>query len=314
MVKLTRHTIQTPYLVGPIHCYSGIFDGDLVLFDTGPPTGEARKYLQDHFNLDDLKHVVVTHCHIDHFGQAAWLEQNSDAVIYLPFRDALRMKEQERWKREMYKLLFDYGFDQQYLDNLKEYLSRGSRFSQPKEFKVVEDDLPARLGITVLACPGHSQSDLVYACEDWVVTGDTLLKGVFQSPLLDVDLLSGGRFTNYQAYCSSIVTLAGLKGKRIMQAHRQDIKDINETILFYVSKLLKRVEQLHPYIDEENMMVLIDKLLGGRMQDAMHIFLKCSEIIFMKDFIQQPDLLCHSLMETGLYPRVTDLFEKAVPR
>ncbi len=314
MVKLTRHTIQTPYLVGPIHCYSGVFDGDLVLFDTGPPTGEARRYLQNHFNLDDLKHVVVTHCHIDHFGQASWLEQNSDAVIYLPFRDALRMREQDKWKREMQKLLIYYGFDLQYLDNLEEYLNRGTRFSHPEKFKVVENDLPARLGIKVLECPGHSQSDLVYLFDDWAVTGDTLLKGVFQSPLLDVDLLSGGRFTNYQAYCSSIVTLAGLKDKRIMQAHRQDIKNSNETILFYVSKLLKRVEQLHPYIDEENMMELIDKLLGGRMQDVMHIFLKCSEIIFMKDFLHQPDLLRHSLVETGLYPRVTELFEKAVLR
>lgn len=314
MVELTRHTIQTPYLVGPIHCYSGVFAGDLVLFDTGPPTGEARRYLQDNFNLDDLKHVVITHCHIDHFGQASWLEQHSDAVIYLPLRDALRIKGHGRWQKEMHTLLIDYGFDQQYLDNLKEYLSRGARFSQPKEFKVVEDDLPAKLGIEVLACPGHSQSDLVYAFEDWAVTGDTLLKGVFQSPLLDVDLLSGGRFKNYQAYCSSMVTLAGLKGKRIMQAHRQDIKDSNETILFYVSKLLKRVEQLHPYKDEENMMVLIDKLLNGRMQDAMHIFLKCSEIVFMKDFLQQPELLRDSLVETGLYPHVTDLFEKAIPR
>ena len=55
----------------------------------------------------------------------------------------------------------------------------------PENYLVAEHDLPERLGIEVLACPGHSQSDLVYAGADWAVTGDTLLKGIFQSPLLD---------------------------------------------------------------------------------------------------------------------------------
>ena len=82
----------------------------------------------------------------------------------------------------------------------------------PSSFLVAENDLPERLGIEVLACPGHSQSDLVYVGEDWAVTGDTLLRGVFQSPLLDVDLETGGRFKNYEAYCSTIVKLAGLNG------------------------------------------------------------------------------------------------------
>lgn len=313
-MELTRHTISTPYLVGSIHCYTGIFDGELVLFDTGPPTNEARRYLQDHLDLGDLRHVIITHCHIDHFGQAAWLEQNCDAVIYLPFRDSLKINGQKKWLVEMQRLLVDFGFDQKYLDALDEYLNRGKRLQQPKEFLVVEDDLPDRLGIEVLACPGHSQSDLVYVGDGWAVTGDTLLKGVFQSPLLDVDLKNGGRFKNYEAYCASIIILAGLKGKTIMQAHRQVVIDINETILFYISKLLKRVEHLHPYRTEENMMVLIDKLLNGRMTDTMHIFLKCSEIIFMKDFLQHPDLLRRSLVEIGIFHEVEELFEKAISR
>lgn len=37
---------------------------------------------------------------------------------------------------------------------------------------------------------------LVYVGDEWAVTGDTLLKGIFQTPLLDVDLIHGGRFNN----------------------------------------------------------------------------------------------------------------------
>lgn len=313
MVRMTQHTIKTPYLVGPIHCYTTILDGDLVLFDTGPPTTEARKYLQKNINLKLLKHVIVTHCHIDHYGQASWLEENSDATIYLPYIDSLKITEHDRRMSEMFRLLSGLGFDQEYLDGLWRIFDSGSLVPPfPKNFKVAETDLPEGLGITVLPCPGHSQSDLVYVGEDWAVTGDTLLKGVFQSPLLDVDLEAGGRFKNYEAYCSTIVKLAGLKDKSVLSAHRQTVTDINATLLFYISKLLQRVRQLHLCQDEENLMVLIDKLLDGRRRDIMHSYFKASEILFMKDFLNQPDLLRRSLERINLFDEVAGLYDAAL--
>ena len=315
MTGLTQHTISTPYMVGPVHCYTGSLAGELVLFDTGPPTPEARRYLRDHVDLDNLKHILVTHCHIDHYGQAFWLQQNCDAALYLPYRDCLKISEHDRRIREMYCLLVDLGFGEAYLDGLRQIFDSGALFPPiPKQFLVAENDLPERLGIEVLACPGHSQSDLVYVGEDWAVTGDTLLRGVFQSPILDVDLKAGGRFKNYQAYCSSLVKLAGLKDKKVLPSHRKTVKNVNTTLLFYVSKMLLRAEQLNPYRDEENLMLVIERLLKGRMQDVFHIYLKASEILFMKDFLKQPELLRRSLEEIGLFDEVAELFNSAVPR
>ena len=313
MVSLTQHTIKTPYIIGPVHCYSGMFNGELVLFDTGPPTPEGQKYLRDHIDLNNLRHVLVTHCHIDHYGQAWWLEQNSDAAIYFPYVDCLKITQHDKRLTGLYQLLSELGFDEEYLNELRRIFDKGLLLPPlPKHFQVVEKDLPERLGITVLPCPGHSQSDLVYVGEDWAVTGDTLLKGVFQSPLLDLDLERGGRFKNYEVYCSTIVKLAGLKDKTILSAHRKAITNVIATLHFYVSKLLQRVQQLHLFKDEENLMLLIDKLLGGRMQETMHIYLKASEILFMKDFLQQPELLRQSLEHIGIFDDVEKLYNTAV--
>jgi len=313
MVGLTQHTIATPYMVGPVHCYTGILDSDLVLFDAGPATPEGQKYFQDNIDLKSLKHVIVTHCHIDHYGQACWLEQNSDATIYFPYRDCLKITEHERRLSEMYKLLYELGFDEKYILGLRQIFDNGSLIPPlPKHFKVVEKDLPERLGIDVLSCPGHSQSDLVYVSEDWAVTGDTLLKGIFQSPLLDVDLEVGGRFKNYEVYCSTIIKLAGLKDKTVLPAHRKEVTDINAVLLFYISKMLRRVEPLHSFKDEENLMVLIENLLNGRMQEVTHIYLKASEILFMKDFLRQPELLRAALEKIGVFADVHHLYDKAV--
>ncbi len=313
MTQLTQHTIPTPYMVGPVHCYSGVLAGELVLFDTGPPTPDARQYLQDHLDLDNLKHIIITHCHIDHYGQAHWLQQNTDAVLYLPYRDCLKITGHDQRMEEMYQLLSGLGFAEAYLDGLRQIFESGVLFPPfPKQFLMAENDLPARLGIEVLTCPGHSQSDLVYVGDDWTVTGDTLLRGVFQSPLLDVDLETGGRFKNYEAYCSSIVKLAGLHDKKVLPSHRKNVKTIDAVLLFYISKMLIRAKQLYPYRDEEDLMVLIDKLLNGRMLEIFEIYLKASEIIFMKDFLNQPELLRSSLEEIDLFDDLAELFHAAV--
>ena len=313
ITMLTQHTISTPYMVGPVHCYTGSLAGELVLFDTGPPTPEGRRYLQEHIDLANLKHVIITHCHIDHYGQAQWLEQNSSATLYFPYRDCLKIAGHDRRIEAMADLLAELGFDHVYLDKLRQIFDSGALFPPfPKRFLVAENDLPERLGLEVLSCPGHSQSDLVYVGKNWAVTGDTLLRGVFQSPLLDVDLETGGRFKNYEAYCSTIVKLSGLQGKTVFPSHRQTVKNIHSVLLFYISKMLQRAGQLAPYREEENVMLLIDKVLKGRVLDTFQVYLKASEIVFMKDFLQQPELLRRALEEIELFDEVTELFHSAV--
>jgi len=308
-----QHTINTPYVVGPVHCYTAEPDGELVLFDTGPPTPEARRFLQENIDLRRLKHIVITHCHIDHYGQLAWLERNSDAVIYLPEKDCLKINDHAVRMEQMYRLLVELGFAQEYLDQLREIFTSGAIFPPfPENYLPAETELPDHLGIEIIGCPGHSQSDLVFVGKDWAVTGDTLLRGVFQSPVLDVDLESGTRFENYKAYCRTLRKLASLRSKKVLPGHRQTIKSVDATLLFYVSKMLSRVTHMLPYRGEENLFLIIENLFAGRMPDVFHIYLKISELLFMKDFLKQPELLRDSLESIGLFKEVSSSYHKAV--
>ena len=312
MSQPVQHTVNTPYMIGPVHFYSGTFSGELVLFDTGPPTEETRAYLEQNIDLTSLKHVLITHCHIDHYGQARWLEKNSNATVYIPYRDHLKLREHQVRVEQMYLLLKELGFDEKYLAELRTIFESGVLFPpEPKNYKIVEEEFPHHLGIEVHPCPGHSQSDLVYVGEDWLVTGDALLKGVFQSPLLDVDLVRGGRFRNYAAYCDTLAKLASFEGKTVFPGHRNNVVTIRGTLAFYVSKLLARVAQLHPYQNETNIIRLVDILLKGRMTEIFHIYLKASEIVFMKDLLDAPDLLESALKSAGMFNEMSDLFYSA---
>ena len=307
----TQHTLATPYPVGPVHCYSTELAGELVLFDTGPPTAEARTYLQRALPLERLRHVIVTHCHIDHYGLAAWLEREYGATVYIPYRDSLKVARHTERIDKMSALLAEFGYDDAFQEKFRAEIDNDQVFPEfPKAHKLVEKDLPEELGVSVLPCPGHSQSDLVLTGPGWAVTGDVMLRGIFQSPLLDIDLLTGQRFRNYDAYCGSLLNLASLRDKRVLPGHRQSIESVDANILFYVGKLLERSVRIKA-LDRRQSVAELVPLLGADLSHSFLVYLKASELVFIRDFLEQPELLRKALEEISLYQPLAKLFDSA---
>ena len=308
-----QHTIATPYPVGPVHCYSTELNGELVLFDTGPPTAEAKEYLRTHLDLARIKHVVISHCHIDHYGLAHWLEEEYGTTIYLPFRDSLKIIRHEERLARIYALLLQLGFSRRFLDSFRDSMEDGTVFPNlPKNYRIIEEDLPEQLGIKVVACPGHSQSDLVLVGPGWAVTGDVLLRGIFQSPLLDIDLLREQRFRNYEAYCITLGKLAGLRELSILPGHRESVASVDSCILFYVGKLLERSTSIKSYPATLSVAEVVNQLFPEQPQRPFLTYLKASEIVFIRDFVAQPEMLREVLQQIGLFQPVADLYRMAI--
>lgn len=310
---MQQHTVQTPYMVGEVHFYSTELDGKLVLFDTGPPTPEGERCLLECVDLRRLKYVLITHCHVDHYGLANYIIQHSDAEVFIPRQDAIKFQRHAELMGRMGGLLSEYGFGEDFTDQLRESFERNKVFpADPERFLIAEESAAlSALGIRCLPCPGHSQSDLAYLVGDSAVTGDTLLRNIFQAPLLDLDLVTlEGRFRNYDSYCCSLLNLAQLRGRRIMPGHRQYIEGVDQTILFYVTTLLERTVQMKPF-RRLALSDIIEQLFRGRLTEPFLVYLKISEILFMLDFLDNPPLLRDSLKQIGLFDRVGALYEAA---
>jgi len=312
---MQQHTIHTPYMVGEAHFYTTEIDGEPVLFDTGPATGEAREFLRRSIDLENVRHVFITHCHVDHYGLARFIGENSDARIYIPRKDAQKLRNHEKRLAHIESELEEMGFDRVYIRRFHEVIERNRFFpGVPENFTIVEESPePERLGIRVLACPGHSQSDLVYRVGDRAVTGDILLKGIFQAPLLDIDLENfDGRFRNYEAYCASLSKLWELRDCEILPGHRYTVQSLEDTIFFYVGKLLERAGRLKSFPRSLPVRRLLDCLFGDALNDPFVTYLKVSEIAFMRDFLDDPLLLKASLTALGLFDRVRFAFAAVV--
>lgn len=307
---MQQYTVQTPYLVGEVHYYSAELDTGLALFDTGPPLPEAEACLLSTVDMSRLKYLFITHCHVDHYGLTNLALEKSNAEIFIGRADAIKFRRHVERLASIAVLLAGYGFSEDFIRKLRDSFVRYNIFPEiPKRYRIVEDSPEiAASGVSWISCPGHSQSDIVYLAGDCAVTGDILLKNIFQAPLLDIDLSSfEGRFRNYDAYCATLLKLPRLRDYRIMPGHRHSIESLDEAVLFYVSTLLERAAQLlrfrHLPLTE-----IIDRLFQGRLSDPFIVYLKLSEIVFMLDFIENPALLKSSMEKIGLFDRVGELY------
>ena len=306
-----QHTIPTPYAVGPVHCYSMELNGQLVLFDTGPPTSTAQTYLQQHLDLQRLQHVLITHCHIDHYGLAAWLEREYGCTIYLPFRDSLKISRHHERLDGVCKLLGELGCSDQFISRFRRETDSDAIFPDfPQNYKIVEQDLPTELKIQITPCPGHSQSDMVYSGNDWAITGDTLLRDIFQSPMLDIDLLTGKRFNNYHVYCETILKLAELRNKQILPGHNQWVANVDRCLFDYADKLLERASRIRSNFDQLTAPQIVEQLFGDSIKESFLKFLKISEIVFLRDFLTEPTLFQDALLKIGLFRQLEENFLK----
>ena len=200
-----------------------------------------------------------------------------------------------------------YGFGFLFLQMMR--LSYVRTSIPPKDYsryRVVEEspELDA-MGVAWVACPGHSQSDLAFIVGDEAVTGDILLKGIFQVPLLDIDLASfSGRFRNYDTWCASLDAIGGLRAYRILPGHRLTV-DLDTALVEYVTTLLARAARVRRF-QHLPLPEVISELFRGRLRDPFHVYLKASEIVFMKDFLENPGLLKTALVRIGLFAAVAE--------
>lgn len=301
---MIQHTLSTPYPVGPVHCYTFETDGGVIMFDTGPRTLEAMAYARKQLPLESITHLFVTHCHIDHYGQIDFFEKETDAEIFISKYDATMFEQMDKRLEVMRDILADFGFPLAVRDRVEQTIVEMKKSVPfPKNYRILEDshDELKKLNLSYLACPGHSQSDIVYLYDGYAVSGDVLLRDTFTTPLLDMDFdHMAGRYNNYRAYCETIGQLKSIDQMTFLPGHYVGIDSVDDRIVYYVSKLLERTLRLKPAIETLSVYGVLMSIMADPIANPMTAYLKTSEIVFMKDLLAEPERLFDTLEKVGL--------------
>lgn len=159
--------MQTPWDVGPVAAY--LFASDPVtLVDAGVNTPQARDAMRralvtEGLDENDVRRVIVTHAHFDHFGGAVPLQDASSCRVYMHPSD-IAIADPTTWRESNRALFVPLGFSDEQIG--KVFSGEPSFELRTPVFSPIEDGAIFDTGDTRLRVelhPGHSPGHL------WIV-------------------------------------------------------------------------------------------------------------------------------------------------
>ena len=253
--------MPTPYAVGPVNAY--LLPGEpLTLVDCGIDTPEAKDALVAGFEaagpaLGDVRRILVTHAHPDHYGLAGMVQEASGATIYFPRREIARVRDKQMLF-EVGRLLLEAGMPLDLLFRMDRQRRKGPRARVSDEVVPIDEgdtfDFEDGRRLMTLHMPGHTGGHVVFLEEATGVlfAGDQLLPDVSPNPLLEPSLDEPGeRRRSLKEYLGSLERMRGLKLSIAYPGHGNPIPDPQGLIDWTIEHHLKRKVEIGNHLTPE---------------------------------------------------------------
>jgi glyoxylase-like metal-dependent hydrolase (beta-lactamase superfamily II) len=240
--------IPFPQAGGPINAY--VLEGKhgLLLFDVGLGTAEARAALAGGFaraglRFEDVDRIVLSHGHVDHYGAAAWVQEQAgrrvpvsihlaDAGMVVQSREA-----RERWLVRLGAYLARLGVPGELLAKLWAAVSRdvelGQRLVEVEPLRHGDVLEGAHITLEVHHMPGHTPGlcCLYEPAQRLFFASDHLLEHVSPNPLIDVGPEGAtGQFRPLVSYLVSIDRVRSMAIDLVLPGHAAPFTDHGKVI------------------------------------------------------------------------------------
>lgn len=257
-----RLAIPTPFPVGPTNCYLVRGDPPSIV-DPGPLTEAARETLDRKLAeagcpIERIGAIVLTHGHLDHFGQAARVKARSGARVSAHPSDARLVEGHPESTGKASARYMEYarrlGMPAELTGRLERHYHSLFPIAEPcaVEEKLAEG-APLDLGgvvFEVLHTPGHTRGSvsLWHAGTGTLLTGDTLLS----------DITPNAFFAGYASdaemgpfhYLKSLERLARLPARLALPGHGRPFEDVAGTVARVVAHHHERKRQVLDVLTE----------------------------------------------------------------
>ncbi len=295
--------MPTPFPVGPVNLY--LIEGDeLTLIDTGPNDPETAPALREQLAargvaFQDIRRVIITHAHMDHFGLAAQIVAASGARVYSHprNRDWLTDYENESARRQEFnhQLFAAHGASRDLLDRMAQGM-RG--FRQYAASVPAENFIPLRGGDAirlhrdewrVLDAPGHASGLIIfYEPQSRVLlSNDHLLLNISSNPVIEPPARGETQRPRMLVdYLASLAQTARLDVSIAYTGHGAPIDDTRALIASRVAFHRTRLDRIEKEIKAgattafELMQIIFPRLKSN------DVFLALSEVIGHLDVLE----------------------------
>ena len=300
-MKIIPLSIPTPFYIGDVNVYL-IKEDPLTLIDVGPKTVEAEVVLREKLKrsgveISDIKRILLTHTHEDHFGLAKQIrDESGGAEIFI-----------HRWETghltgrientTIDGLLLRAGVSETVIAALRAIYKSASSYSDSLnegEFSELKDGAEIEFAsgvLKVLHTPGHTPGSCCFWREAnrTLIAGDTILKRITPNPLLAVDPFDKTkRFKSLGEYLVSLAKIKSCAPTLIHGGHGEPVEDFDELFNRYVRAIDDRQKKVISMISGKGATAyeIAGELFPAATNQNFHQFLAISETVAHLDYAE----------------------------
>jgi glyoxylase-like metal-dependent hydrolase (beta-lactamase superfamily II) len=300
-LKIETITMKTPFPVGDVNAYLVLHDPP-TLIDAGLKFADnlaiMEKRLRDSgLGAKDLKRILLTHGHLDHYGNARALADASGAQPWIHEEDLKSVRpgpEPEEKGRSRYAaVLRKAGISDESLRVLGKWSESSRSLADSIERAETfcgESTVPFRdFSLSVMPSPGHTRGSIVFyePRERILFSGDSLLEHITPNAFNILPEESGG----LRNYMETLKRIGSLEIDTVYPGHGKPFHDCRAIIDRYFEFYEKRKSALLSVLSRDRGMKITDIIerLFGKLS-VVEQFLAVSEVLGYVEIVRDEGL------------------------
>ncbi|MCB9639850.1 MAG: MBL fold metallo-hydrolase [Myxococcales bacterium] len=299
---LVRIPLDTPFPVDPVNVTLVLGDPP-ALIDTGLRHGENRHSLEEALaehglRIRDLGEIYMTHPHLDHFGLAGELAQESGARVFAWSESVSRYEDYVRFadldRKAFGSLLSQAGANETLMGLHQERTSHFNDTAGPVEITdpfVVGEPLwiAGRHRVLPLHVPGHSPWCVAYWFEEAqiLVTGDALLPRITSNPLWYPQEAAPSSWQGLEAYTASLEKMSELPIQWAIPGHGASFQEVTQSAQRAIYHLTRRQKRVMSILEDGQLSLFeLAEAMFGEHLARQATFLVMSEAVRHVDWLR----------------------------
>lgn len=189
MVEMKITPVKVPF---PIEYGSGrgtnayLVEGEAkILVDSGLDSEENRKFLRktlEKAGALDLEAVILTHGHLDHYGLATYIQEETGAKVMVHEGDSEMLEDYRqyyaRWFGEIFDFAVEGGFDPGILEEAKvKLMTAAFLLTKPAAYQTFRELNLMDGKVRTIHLPGHTEGSVGIVVGEIVFSGDAAIEG-----------------------------------------------------------------------------------------------------------------------------------------
>lgn len=302
-LPIIQISLPTPWpKVGAVHVYL-IREDPVTLIDTGLGTPESREALLDGLKrngigLRDIKRVLLTHAHLDHFGLAGAIQEEAGAEVWMHPDEEGKAFLTPWWYEGRDAALMQCGVPASSKHGIDELWLLSRRWTHLiHEWRPIADGQRFACDSGVLEAvhlPGHALGHVGFwdAAGGTLVGGDHLLNGITPNPVME-PLAPGrtggarhapGRALTLGQFLSSLERVLGMPADQVLPGHGPVILEHRTLAESYIAKHEQRLASFAQRLEDAPTAFTLTQRIYPWVK-GFDVFLALSEVVAHLDLL-----------------------------